>query len=81
MNTGKLLGVALIFFGAMSGITTYNITGAAIGNLELSGFFWVFSSFMLIMGIVVLLTSFEKDDKAPERIDSLQVFSENEKPY
>lgn len=80
MNIGKLLGVALIFLGVVSGIATYGITGAAIGNFRFSGLFWIFSSCVLIMGIVVLLTSFEKETKY-EKIDYLPVFSENEKTY
>jgi hypothetical protein len=81
MNVGKLLGVALIFLGAVSGIATYGITGAAIGNVSLPGFFWILASVVFIMGIVVLMTSFEKENVSPEKIDSLKVFSENEKPY
>jgi uncharacterized membrane protein len=81
MNIGKLLGVALIFLGVVSGIAVYGITGAAIGNNGPMGLFWIISSVVLIMGIVVLLTSFEKDDTKHEKIDSLQVFSENERTY
>ena len=81
MNLGKILGVSLTLTGIISGVVTFGVTGAIIGNTELPGFLWIISGITFIMGVFIFLMSIEKDDESHAEIGLVKVFSENEKRY
>lgn len=82
MNIGKVLGVSLTILGVISGIVTFGVTGAVVGNVKIPGFLWILSGIAFIMGIFIFLMSLEKnDEKVSVEVEPIRVFSENEKEY
>lgn len=79
MNTGKMLGGMLVILGIVLGVTTFSITGAAIGYLNLPGLLGIIAGVSFLIGIVIFLSSMEKDEKVEDTEQiAVRVFSEKD---
>lgn len=79
MNVGKILGGALVIMGVVLGITTFGITGAAIGYLNLPELLGAVAGASFLIGIVIFLSSMEKAEKVEDTEQiAVRVFSEKD---
>ena len=79
MNLGKVLGGILVIIGIALGITSFGITGAAIGYFSLPEIFGIIAGISFLIGIVIFLSSVEKAEKIEDTEQiAVRVFSEKD---